>query len=780
MCVSIRKISGVAFCGAASYLALSVGSLNEVHAQSTLPAVTIDAPNRQAVRRAQPRSSAKRTQQAPRRSAAASPPPQPVGFVTPSTGALGAPPAPYAGGQVATGGRLGLLGNRGVMNTPFNQTSYTAELIQNQQARSVADVLQNDPSVRVKTPNGNGIDGIYIRGFYHDSGDYALNGLYGMAPFYSTQANYLDRVEVLKGPGAMLNGMPPAGAIGGSVNLVTKTAPDIDITQLTALYQSLAMFGTFIDVSRRYGDNKEFGLRVNGGARGGTTAYDRQTDTLGNAVVNFDYRGQRARFAFDAGYQAENLSPPLRFITFTTSPPFATTIPVPAAPKPGTNYMPSWAAWKPQDTFVTARGEVDLLSSVTAYAAAGYHKSSIDYRYPSPRITSTSGAWTAAPFEGLDVYDSYTGEVGVRAKVNTGPVDHLLTVNYSAFERDYSSVGYAGAAVNSNLYNPVPIPIPNFTTPVQSLETKTKLSSVGVADTMSALNDRLQFIAGIRRQTAGAESINALSPASNSTVETSVWSPGFGAIVKPLEFVTLYANYIEGLKSPEVVTGATTYSNIGDIIPPGQTKQKEAGIKVDFGRVTVTASVFDIASPNTIAVAVPGKTLPARRLDGEQHNQGIELYAFGEVTSGVRVLGGVTLIDGEVTKMSVSQTVSAATVLYFNYNGKVPVGVSKVNLNAGAEWDTPFINGLTLTGRVIYTSESYANDANTQVLPAWTRFDAGARYTLVSPWNGKPIVVRANVENVFNEAYWTSYRTVSSAISLGAPRTYLVSTTFNF
>ena len=54
---------------------------------------------------------------------------EPVPYVTPSTGTLGAPPAPYAGGQVATGGSLGLLGNRGVMDTPFNQTSYTAELI---------------------------------------------------------------------------------------------------------------------------------------------------------------------------------------------------------------------------------------------------------------------------------------------------------------------------------------------------------------------------------------------------------------------------------------------------------------------------------------------------------------------------------------------------------------------------------------------------------------------------------------------------------------------------
>jgi iron complex outermembrane recepter protein len=251
---------------------------------------------------------------------------------------------------VATGARLGFLGNRGVMNTPFNQTSYTAELIQNQQARTVGDVLYNDPSVRMKTPAGNGIDGLYIRGFYHDSGDYSMNGLYGMAPFYSTSANFLERVEVLKGPGVLLTGMPPAGAIGGSINLVTKSAPDFDITQLTALYISKSQFGMQADVSRRYGENKEWGIRFKGLARGGSTAFDRQTNEFGNGALNLDYRGERVRFSADVGYQAENLSPPLRFLTFTTSPPFATTIPVPPAPAAGTNYMPSWATWKPRDT----------------------------------------------------------------------------------------------------------------------------------------------------------------------------------------------------------------------------------------------------------------------------------------------------------------------------------------------------------------------------------------------------------------------------------------------
>ena len=61
----------------------------------------------------------------------------------------------YAGGQVARGGRAGILGTQDNMDTPFAITAFTNELIQNQQARSVGDVLQNDPSIRVARGFGN-------------------------------------------------------------------------------------------------------------------------------------------------------------------------------------------------------------------------------------------------------------------------------------------------------------------------------------------------------------------------------------------------------------------------------------------------------------------------------------------------------------------------------------------------------------------------------------------------------------------------------------------------
>src|SRR5947209_4874624 len=116
MADSKNKLSWAVYCGAVSYLALSAHSTS-VYAQTALPAVTVDAPKkRETVQRPQASRSAARPRQAARRVAAPLQQQPPVPHLTPSTGALGAPPAPAAGGQVATGGQVGFLGNRSVMD----------------------------------------------------------------------------------------------------------------------------------------------------------------------------------------------------------------------------------------------------------------------------------------------------------------------------------------------------------------------------------------------------------------------------------------------------------------------------------------------------------------------------------------------------------------------------------------------------------------------------------------------------------------------------------------
>mgnify|MGYP002622603968 CR=1 FL=1 len=62
---------------------------------------------------------------------------------------VGTPPPAYAGGQVSRGARVGALGNRDIMDVPFSVTSYTEELIRNQQAETLADVLEIDAEARV-------------------------------------------------------------------------------------------------------------------------------------------------------------------------------------------------------------------------------------------------------------------------------------------------------------------------------------------------------------------------------------------------------------------------------------------------------------------------------------------------------------------------------------------------------------------------------------------------------------------------------------------------------
>ena len=764
--------------GAVSYLALSLdfASGQKAFAQSNLPPVTVDAPGRPRARPAAPRSqtSASRVQRrvaapAPRRV-------EPVPYVTPSTGTLGAPPAPYAGGQVASGGSLGLLGNRGVMDTPFNQTSYTAELIANQQARTIRDVLMNDPSVRVIQAAGGGADSLFIRGFYYDSGDYGLNGLYGIAPYYSIGANFIERVEVLKGPSAVLNGMTTGGAgvssggaVGGSVNLITKHAPDIDITRLTSTYVSRSQFGGNIDVSRRYGEHKEWGVRLNSTYSNGSTPWNRQTDEFGNAVLGLDYRGENARMAVDIGYQADNLNPPLRFFGVG---PGVTVIPPP--PKPGTNFQVPWAYYAPTDFFSTVRGEVDVTDWVTAYASFGYHDSNINYAYPSPTITNATappsvfqlGGLTSRPFAGKETFETLAGEAGVRATLDTGPINHAVNVNYSINDRTYTQQARVPAgSIFWNLYTePTNIPKPSFTTLLANQLTNVNLESVGVSDTMSLWNKRVQLTVGVRHQTASSEVVNYLTPSgSRPEREASAVTPAYAIVVKPVENISLYANYIEGFQTPHVVTG--NFVNTGTVFPPSRTTQAETGVKIDTGRFTTTLSLFDITQPSIITVA--GALGNSQLLNGRQRNRGAEINVFGEVTPEFRLLGGMALIRGEQTA-----TAGGAT------DGKIAMGVPAVTANVGAEWDTPFVRGLTLSGRVIYTSSQYVNVTNTLTLPEWTRVDIGARYTFTSPWNGKPIVVRANIENVGNNAYWAS--AYSGVITLAAPRTYLLSTTFNF
>jgi len=672
-------------------------------------------------------------------------------------------PPVYAGGQVATGGQLGLLGNRGVMDTPFNQTSYTAKKVQDQQAQTVRDVLIDNPSVRAAWPDGSpGADVVIIRGFLVVPTNMTFGGLYGVLPSNSVMAELPERVELLNGPSAMLNGMAPnANSIGGTINLVPKRAPDEPLTQVTADYNSTARFGGAVDIGRRFGSDNQFGVRFNGVYRAGQTAIGGNSDQRGLALLGLDFRGERVRLSADLGYQYQYIGGVLPYVSLAPG------VPIPGAPKASNSFGQPWNFNERKDLFGVVRGEVDLTERITAYAAFGGRDSRGSALNGGTTVTVSNfnGNGTASP-SSLGTYEKYlTGEAGLRALVDTGPIDHALSFSATTVNQEAGTVFTSvGTPYVTNIYNPTFIPRPNVPDPVVNKTSSLTLSSLAFADTLSAVDKRIQLTVGGRLQRVASANFNAVTGAQTSSYDQSAFSPSAALVFKPWQNVSVYGNFIQGLQ-PGAIVGST-FTNAGTIFPPYKSTQYEVGVKVDWGKFTTTVSAFQISQPNTIT-DVATNTLT---LSGEQRNRGIEINVFGEPMEGVRLLGGVMFLNAVLTK-----TQSGLT------DGWRAPASPDVQLNLGAEWDTPFARGLTLNGRAVYTSAQYLDAISPRrSISDWARFDLGARYTFdnVKSPTGKPITIRFNVENVFDTNYWAT--TNSSLLILGAPRTFRLSTSVDF
>jgi len=671
-------------------------------------------------------------------------------------------PPPYAGGQVATGGQLGLLGNRGVMNTPFNQTSYTAQKAQDQQAKTVRDVLMDDPSVRAWGREGTVTgDNVWIRGFSIGAQNMAYGGLYGVLPTYSIMAELAERIEVLKGPGAMLFGMAPISQanIGGVVNVVPKRAPDQPLTQLTANYISAGQVGGHADVARRFGDDKQFGVRFNGAFRAGPTEINWNADQRGLAVLGLDFRGERVRLSADLGYQSRQISGQMSQIALAVG------VPVPWAPNARTNQGQPWGTQQQKDTFGVVRGEVDIAERVTAYAAFGAHDNR-DMALIPDRLTVSSFNGNGTPGQySFSGYNSYlTAEAGLRGSIDTGPITHEFAFAATRFSQETGEGAVFGPAFSTNLYNPTIVARPNLPTPASVKTATVGLSGISLADTLSAAEKRVQLTVGGRLQQVRSSNY-AASGATTSTYDQTALTPAVALVVKPFwENVSFYANYVQGLQQGTIV--GPTFVNAGEIFPPFKSTQYEAGVKVDWGKLTTTASVFQISQPSVLT----NVTTNTLFLGGEQVNQGLEFNFFGELSEGFRVLGGAMFLNAVLAKTQGGLT-----------DGWVAPFAPGGQFNLASEWDLPFAPGLTVTGRVTYTGSQYI-DATfpRRTLAEWTRLDVGARYAFENPGaKGKLLVARFNVENLLDANYWAGGGGTNNLL-VSAPRSFRLSLTADF
>ena len=539
-----------------------------------------------------------------------------------------------------------------------------------------------------------------IRGLGVNASELGFNGLYGLAPDGHVPVEMIERVEVLKGPGALMSGMTPGGAVGGTINLVTKRPLAQDLTRVTTMFSSGSQLGLQADVSRRFGPERRLGIRVNGSTSSGDTEIDGQNRRHGLGALALDYQGDGFTLGLDAySYRS----------TIRDGSPMMVSMQnlkqVIAAPDATTNLFPGIHA-KQQSDALMLRGSVDLGADWTLFGSAGTAQHAYDGMLNGTRVVLRAqgdGSAVGQTYNQYGYTDSTAAEFGVRGRLRTGGVNHLLVASLNWMNQKGGRAAVAtSASYITNIYNPAPITLAGPYGAIKQ-ERDDVLSSLALADTLNWGGDAVQLTVGARLQR-----VNQKMAGYN---EQAV-SPALGLVVKPWgDAVSLYANHVQGLSAGSIV--GATYANAGEVFAPYKTKQFEIGAKWRTGDFTQTVSLFQIERPSSVVETATNRLL----MDGEQRNRGLEWNVFGEPLRGTRVLGGLAY-----TQAIQSKTQGGAR------DGFGVYGVPRWTANLGGEWDVPALPGATVTGRLIYTGAQWVNSANTLKMPSWTRVDVGARY----------------------------------------------------
>ncbi|MBN45125.1 MAG: TonB-dependent siderophore receptor [Methylophaga sp.] len=684
----------------------------------------------------------------------------------------------FAGGQVAEGGRAGILGTKDNLDTPFSITSYTNEFIQDRQAQSVGDVLQADPGVRVARGFGNFQETYFIRGFLLYSDDVAYNGLYSLLPRQYIATELFERVEVLRGASAFLTGAAPGGnGIGGVINLLPKRAPNYDLNRITVGASHNDQRNVAADVARRFGENQEFGIRVNAAHHNGGTSIDDENAELSLFSVGLDYRGDRLRLSADMGDQNHQLDETRTNVAIN-----GLTDVVPKAPDASKNWAQPWSYSNEEDVFGTFRAEYDLNDNVTAWAAYGLRRTDEDNSLANFTLQDArSGAGVMGRFDNTREDRVDTGEIGFRGNFDTGAVGHEWVVSYSYFQLETKNAflgEFGERRLDSNLYNPVYYNRPGFGSGAATgtffgndldspgLTGRTKLNSFAIGDTLSFMDERLLLTLGARHQSIRVDNYSSDSEFETAGVRTSYEdseiTPAVGAVFRVTDQVSLYANYIESLAQGETAP-STGVINVGESLSPYVSEQKEVGVKYETGQLGLGLAYFTTSKPRAV---IENNIFQE---SGEDEHKGIELTVYGKASDNVKVLGGVTWLDTE------QKDTGDALI-----DGNEVIGVAEWQGNLGAEWEVPHLDGLALDTRVTYTGSRYADDANTLKVDDWTTVDIGARYIMAV--GNQDVTLRARVHNLFDRNYWASVGGFPGRgyLALGAPRTVMVSATMDF
>jgi catecholate siderophore receptor len=356
-------------------------------------------------------------------------------------------------------------------------------------------------------------------------------------------------------------------------------------------------------------------------------------------------------------------------------------------------------------------------------------------------------------------------QTDVTFDASTFRVKHNLLVGTEIGRQLTDNFRNTGFFNNTSTSISIPLDQPTIFTPVTFRQSstdannhlKTNLAAAYTQDQIE-INRHLQFVTGVRFDYFDLNFHNHRTGEILRRIDRLV-SPRAGVIIKPVDTVSLYANYSVAYL-PSSGDQFSSLTSITQQVKPEKFNNYEVGAKWDVRRgLALTTAVYRQDRTNTRAT---DPNDPTRILQtGSQRTNGFELGLNGMVTNRWNIVGGYAFQDAFVT----SDTTAA----------KAGAQVAQVPHHTFSLWNNYRVwQRLNLGMGIIRRTDMFAAIDNTVVLPGYTRADAGIFYSVNEHWR-----LQANIQNLFDTHYYLNADN-NNNISPGSGRGIRVGLTTRF
>ncbi len=627
-----------------------------------------------------------------------------------------------------------------LIDVPQSVSVTTKQQIDDQLLTSIGDVVRYVPGITAHQGENNR-DQVIIRG-QNSSADFFVNGVRDDVQYYRDLYN-LDRIEILKGPNAMIFGR---GGGGGVLNRVTKTAGFLPAREITLQGGSYGNARGAADISQPI--NGKLAFRGNGFfERSDSFRRNVKLNRFGiNPTVTFN---PDAKTSVTLGYEffRDRRTADRGITSFQGKP---------ADVPRSTFYGNSDDSHVRSDvnfltgTFDRQIGDL-LVHNRTLYG---------DYdrfyqNYVPGRVSNDRTQVSLTAYNNATRRRNLFSQTDLSYAVSTGPIRHTILGGFEIGRQKTANFRKTGYFNNSSTFIQVQYDDPTTRTPVTYRQSGTdadnrlrlNLAAAYIQDQIE-LSRYVHVVGGLRFDYFDLQYHNNRNAADLRRIDRLV-SPRLGVVVKPLTTLSIYGNYsISYLPSSGDQFASLTVETRA--LEPEKFTNLEAGVKWDIRQnLSFTSAFYRLDRTNTRAndPTRPGVIIQT----GSQRTNGLEIGLNGNPTSKWNVAGGYAYQDAFIT--------SATTA--------APVGnkVGQVPHHSFSVWNKyQLVPKLGVGLGLIHRSNMFATIDNSVTLPGYTRADAAIYYSLSEKWR-----LQANVENVFNAKYFLNADS-NTNISPGGPR----------